>query len=138
MRLITFREEGENHILVYKGSGLGPYFGGYQFIIEKKVFEPPSLPKRIMEKVIKTCIPVKQLKHSDYLPHHCGKDGEVLNGYKFAIHCNHEHRRWVRANSIINASPYRFWIFCYDDNNFTKFMETREEPKFFSLTPPWI
>ena len=138
MRLVTFRQEGEEHILVYKGIDLGSYFADYPFSVAKRGFEPPTLPQRLMEKVIKTTIPIQQLKHSDYLPHQCGIDGEVLNGYKFAIHCNHHHRGWVPANSLINASPYRFWILWYDDDNFKKFMETRGEPKFTSVTPPWV
>ena len=110
MRLVTFRQEGKDQILVYKGIDLGSYFGDYPFSVAKRGFEAPTLPQRLMEKVIKVTIPVKQLKHSDYLPHQCGQDGEVLNGYKFSIHFNHHHKGWVPANSLINASPYRFWI----------------------------
>ena len=69
MKLATFRQEGEEHILVYKGIDLGSYFGDYPFSIAKRGFEAPTLPQRLMEKVIKTTIPVKQLKHSYYLPH---------------------------------------------------------------------
>ena len=138
MRLVTFRQEGKDQILVYKGIDLGPYFGDYPFSVAKRGFEAPTLPQRLMEKVIKVTIPVKQLKHSDYLPHQCGQDGEVLNGYKFSIHCNHQHRGWVPANSLINASPYRFWIYWYDDENFTRFMETRGEPRFTRVAPPWV
>ena len=59
MILVTFRQEGENHILVYKGIDLGSYFGDYPFSIAKRGFEPPTLPQRLMEKVIKTTNPVK-------------------------------------------------------------------------------
>ena len=138
MRLVTFRQEGKDQILVYKGIDLGSYFGDYPFSVAKRGFEAPTLPQRLMEKVIKVTIPVKQLKHSDYLPHQCGQDGEVYNGYKFSIHCNHHHKGWVPANSLINASPYRFWIYWYDDENFTRFMETRGEPRFTRVAPPWV
>ena len=138
MRLVTFNQEGENHILAYKEIDLGSYFGDYPFSIAKRGFEPPTLPQRLIEKVIKTTNPVKQFKHSDYLHHQCGIDGDVLNGYNFAIHFNHHHRGWVPANSLINASPYRFWIYWYDDENFTRFMETRGEPRFTRVAPPWV
>ena len=52
MRLVTFRQEGDKQILVYKGIDLGLYFGDYPFGVAKRGFEPPTLPQRLMEKVI--------------------------------------------------------------------------------------
>ena len=48
MKLVTFRQEGEEHILVYKEMDFGSYFGDYPFSVAKRVFEAPILPQRLM------------------------------------------------------------------------------------------
>ena len=137
MKEVAFREEGKEHILVHKGVDLATYIGDYPFTVGRMGFDPPRTPKHLRDKVIKVDMPTRQLKYSDFLPHQCGSDGEVLNGKGFIIHCQTEHKGYVPAGSLINASPYRFWLLWWDDENFIRFMETRGESRYTRAKPPW-
>lgn len=87
MKEVVFRQEGKYHIMSHKGQDLATYIGEYPFEKARGGFEPPRLPHWQMEKAIKNDLQVKKLKISDYLPHQCGADGEVLNGKSFLVHC---------------------------------------------------
>jgi len=79
-------------IMSYMKMEFADYIGDYPFEMAKTVFEKKYLPKWKMEKKIVMDLPSKKLKLSDYLPHQFGKCGEVINGHKFLVHLNHEHR----------------------------------------------
>ena len=138
MKEVVFRQEGKYHIMSHKEQDLATYIGEYPFEKARGGFEPPRLPHWQMEKAIKSDLQVKKLKISDYLPHQCGADGEVLNGKSFLVHCQIEHRSWVPKGSLINASPYRFWLLWYSDENFVKFMRCRGEVQYIKANPPWM
>ena len=78
-----------------------------------------------MEKAIYEGIPRRKLKLSDYLPHQCGKWGEVLDGYTFLSHIDLQHNGFCTTGSHINCSPYSHWLLWYDDENFLRFKENR-------------
>ena len=137
MKQVVFREENGKHILQHNGIDLGEYFGDLPFQQARRGFDPPRHPKWKMNKEIYEDIQLSRLKLSDYLPHQCGKDGEVLNGFSFLHHCMMEHRNFVPSGSLINASPYRFWIFWYSEVNFLKFMDTKGKPTYIKADPPW-
>ena len=90
-----------------------------------------------MEKPITTDIPLKKLKYS-IIFHICRLDGEVIDGIKFGIHCETKHRGYCPKGSLINASPYRYWILWFDDRNFWKFMNTVGDPQYIKAFPLWI
>ena len=138
MKEMVFRQEGEQYIMTHKGQDLAIYSGDYPFEKARGGFEPPRLPHWQMEKAIKNDLQVNKLKISDYLPHQCGADGEVLNGKSFLVHCQFEHRNWVPKGSLIKASPYRFWLLWYSEENFIKFMRDRGEIQYIKANPPWI
>ena len=133
---MEFKKEGNKHIMSYNGIELALYIGDYPFDKAKRGFERPILPKWKMEKKILTDLPSKNLKISDYLPHQCGKCGEVINGHKFIDHLNVNHKGWCPAGTLINATPFRYWLLWYDDRNFTRFMQNSRN--FIKADPPWI
>lgn len=137
MKEITFREEKGDHILVHKGQDLAVYIGDLPFENARRGFDPPRLPKWKMEKAIHEDIQISKLKLSDYLPHQCGKDGEVFDGHKFLTHCQIEHRSWCPSGSLINASPYRYWLLWYNDENYLRFMNWKGEIQYKKADPPW-
>jgi hypothetical protein len=97
------------------------------------------LPKWQLDKAIKSDhVDVSRLKVSDHLPCQCGSEGEVLNGKDFLLHCKIYHRGWVPKGSLINGSPYRYWILWYDDRNFVKFFQDKGEIQYIKAKPPWI
>ena len=138
MKKVTFRKDGNDHILVYEGVDLGMYTGDQPIDQVKVLFTRPILPMRLMEKEIKNDMPIQKVKHSTFLPHQCGDDGEVLTGIKFDVHCQTKHRGFTPAHSLVNASPFRYWILWYDEENFLKFWKTRGKAKFTRVPPPWI
>ena len=89
-----------------------------------------------MEKPITTDILKSKFKYSNYLLHQCGLDEEVINGIKFGIHCDTKHRGYCPKGSLINASPYRYWLLWFDDRNFGRFMNAVGDPQY--IAPPWI
>ena len=91
-----------------------------------------------MEKKIVMDLPSKKLKLSDYLPHQFGKCGEVINGHKFLAHLNHEHRGYCPERSLIDGSPFRYWLFWYDYRNYERFTKTVRKPQIIRADPPWI
>ena len=113
------------------------YIGDLPFENARRGFDPPRLPKWKMEKAIHEDIQIKRLKLSDYLPHQCGKDGEVCNGHNFLTHCQTLHRSWCPSGSLINASPYRYWLLWYDDENYSRFMNWKGIIQYKKADPPW-
>jgi len=139
MKEVTFRQENEKVILVHQNQDLAIYINDtLSFERAKRGFEPPRLPKWKLDKAIYEDIQISRLKFSDFLPHQCGSDGEVLDGHKFLVHCEVKHRGFVPAGSLINASPYRFWLLWYDDINYLEFMQAKGDPKYIKADPPWI
>ena len=139
MREVTFRHENEKVILVHKNQDLAVYSNdNIPFEKARRGFEPPRLPKWKLDKAIYGDIQTSRLKFSDLLPHQCGSDGEVFDGHQFLIHCIEKHRGFVPAGSLINASPYRFWLLWFDDYNFLEFMQAKGDPKYIKADPPWI
>ena len=122
----------------HKETDLAVYIGEYKFSYAKRGFERPALPKWLMEKPITTDIPIKKLKYSNYLPHQCGIDGEVIDGFNFGVHCDTKHRGYCPKGSLINASPYRYWLLWFDDRNFGRFMNTIGDPQYIKAPPPWV
>ena len=110
-----FKKEGKNYVMSYNGLEIAIYVGDYPFNKAKRVFEITDLPAWKMEKEILSDLPPKNLKISDYLQNHCGKCGEVINGHKFIGHLNLEHKGWYPAGTLLNATPYRYWLLWYDD-----------------------
>ena len=53
MKEVTFRTEGEQHILVHKGIDLVSYFGDLPFSVARSGFDPPRLPLKRMEVKVK-------------------------------------------------------------------------------------
>ena len=53
----------------------------------KKCLEPPTLPQRLTEKVIKTTFSIETAQTLGLPPYQWGIEAEVLNGYKVAINC---------------------------------------------------
>ena len=90
-----------------------------------------------MEKPITTDIPIKKLKYSNYLPHQCGLDGEVIDGIKFGIHCYTKHRGFCSRGSLINASLYRYF-FGLMIKTLWRFMNTVGDSQYIKAPPPWI
>ena len=80
---VEFRQVNGEMFMSHKGIDLAVYIGENSFSYAKRGFERPVLPKWLMEKPITTDIPIRKLKYSNYLPHQCGLDGEVLDGIKF-------------------------------------------------------
>ena len=139
MKQVVFKKDKlGRHILVHKEQELAVYDGDYVFTKAKKGFERQILPNWKMEKVIQKDTAAKFLKLSDYLPHQCFKDGEVCNGFKFLDHLYSEHRGICPAGSLINASPYRFWLIWYDDENYERFTKTIGDVNYVHAEPPWI
>ena len=138
MKEVTFRRDGKNYIMQHKGQDLAMYIGDLPFEEAKRFFEPPILPKWQLDKKVKSDIQIRKLKISNHLPSQCGMEGEVLNGKDFLVHCQIEHKGWVPKMSLINASPYRYWLLWYSDLNFLKFMEDRGEIQYVKANPPWI
>ena len=138
MKEVAFRKDGDKMVMSHKGQDLAVYIGEKPFELAKMGFEPPRLPKWKLDKAILSDIQTSRLKISDFLPHQCGLDGEVHDGHHFLIHCTTKHRSFVPSGSLVNASPYRFWLLWYSDENFIKFMETRGEPQYVKADPPWL
>ena len=139
MKEVVFRQEGKDFIMNHKDQDLGVYIGEKPFKEAQRFFEPPKLPKWQLDKAIKSDhVDVSRLKVSDHLPCQCGSEGEVLNGKDFLLHCKIYHRGWVPKGSLINGSPYRYWILWYDDRNFVKFFQDKGEIQYIKAKPPWI
>ena len=122
----------------HKGIDLAVYIGENSFSYDKRGFESIVLPKWLTEKQITTDIPIRKLKCSNYLRHQWGLDGEVLDGIKLGVHCNINHRGYCPKGSLINASPYRYWLLWFDERNFKRFMDTIGDPQHIKAPPPWI
>jgi len=137
-KIVEFRQEKNRWIMSYKGMDLADYIGDYPFDQAKLGFENQLLPKWKMEKPIRSAMPAKDLKLSKYLPHQCGADGEVLNGQNFLRHLYHDHRGWVPEGSLINGSPYRYWLLWYDHRNYERFTKNIGEPQLLKAEPPWM
>ena len=135
---MEFRKEKEEIIMSCKGMDLAIYIGKSKWEWAKRGFEKPRLPKWKMDKPIKNPVRCSQLKLSDYLPHQCGSCGEVVDGHAFITHCDTKHRGYCPEGSLINASPYRFWLLWYDDRNWLRFNDMSKEPQFIKADPPWI
>ena len=135
---MEFRKEKEEIIMSCKGMDLAIYIGKSKWEWAKREFEKPRLPKCKMEKPIKNPVRCSQLKLSDYLPHQCGSCGEVVDGHAFITHCDTKHRGYCPEGSLINTSPYRFWLLWYDDRNWLRFNDMSKEPQFIKADPPWI
>jgi hypothetical protein len=135
---VEFRLVNGEMIMNHKGTDLAVYIGEYKFSYAKRGFESSLLPKWLMEKPITTDIPIKKLKYSNYLPHQCGIDGEVIDGFNFGVHCDTKHRGYCPKGSLINASPYRYWLLWFDDRNFGRFMNTIGDPQYIKAPPPWV
>ena len=86
---------------------------------------------------VKYATALQKLRVSNYLPHQCGEDGQVLNGHKFSVHCQTYHRGMAPAGSLVNASPYRYWLIWWDEENYLRFMHTRGEPNYSRVKSPW-
>ena len=138
MKEVTFRTEGEQHILVHKGIDLASYFGDLPFGVARSGFDPPRLPLKRMEVKVKYATALAKLRISNYLSHQCGEDGQVLNGHKFSVHCLINHRGMAPAGSLVNASPYRYWLIWWDEENYLRFMHTKGEPNYTRVKPPWV
>lgn len=134
---VEFKEKGGKHYMFHKGQELAMYIGNKPFQEAKRGFERPRLPKWKMEKAIYEDIPRRKLKLSDYLPHQCGKCGEVLDGHTFLSHIDSQHNGFCPTGSLINASPYRYWLLWYNDENFLRFRENRN-PNYIKADPPWL
>ena len=135
---VEFRQEGKRWIMSYMKMDLADYIGDYPFEMAKMGIEKQHLPKWKMEKKIVMDLPSKKLKLSDYLPHQFGKCGEVINGHKFLVHLNHEHRGYCPEGSLINGSPFRYWLLWYDYRNYERFTKTVGKPQLIRADPPWI
>lgn len=135
---MEFRKEKEEIIMSCKGMDLAIYIGKSKWEWAKRGFEKPRLPKWKMDKPIKNPVRCSQLKLSDYLPHQYGSCGEVVDGHAFITHCDTKHRGYCPEGSLINASPYRFWLLWYDDRNWLRFNDMSKEPQFIKADPPWI
>ena len=73
-----------------------------------------------------------------WLPaHQCGKCGEALDGHTFLFHIDSLHNGFCPTGSLINASPYRYWLLWYNDENFLRFKENRN-PNYIKADPPWL
>ena len=137
-KMMEFRKEKEDIIMSYKGMDLAIYTGKSNWNWAKRGFESPRLPRWKMERNINNSISCKLLKLSDYLTHQCGSCGEVVDGHAFITNCDVHHRGYCPEGSLINASPYRFWLLWYDDANFLRFMDLSKEPQFNRADPPWV
>ena len=148
-------KESEDNIWPYEGSDLQTKKGendsyspeqrpsdflnnSLPFERAKRGLDPPRLPKWKLDKAIYEEIQVSRLKFSDYLPHQWGNDGEVFYTNKYLVHCEVKHRGFSPAGSLINASPYGYWLIWYDDLNYLEFMQAKGDPKYVKADPPWI
>ena len=120
-----------------QGSRASMYIDDKLFKEAKRFFEQLKLPKWQLDKSIKSdYLDVSRLKISDHLPSQCGFEYEVLNGKDFLIYCKIHHRCWVPKGSLINASPYRYWLLWYYNRNFLKFFQDKGEIKYIKAKPP--
>jgi hypothetical protein len=137
-KIVEFRQEKKRWIMFYKGMDLAVYIGNYPLDKAKSGFENQLLSKWKMEKPIRNSMPAKKFKLSKYLPYQCRADGKVLDGQKFLNHLYHDHQGWVSEGTLINASPYRYWLLWYDHRNYERFTKNIGEPQLLKAEPPWM
>ena len=68
MKEVTFRQEGKDFIMCHKGQDLAIYIDEQQFQEIRGYFEPTTLPKWQLDKVIKITVHTNQLKIYNHLP----------------------------------------------------------------------
>ena len=56
----------------------------------------------------------------------------------FLNHLYHDNRGWVQEGSLINGSPYRYWLLWYDYRNYERFTKNIGEPQLLKAEPPWM
>ena len=76
----------------------------------------------MLESELRHSVPIKKISVEEDLPHHC-KCGEMLtSGNDFKEHCKTKHEGYAPKGSIINASPFRYFIICIDEEDFVELL----------------
>jgi len=116
----NIRFEGVNKHFYWKDKQYAEYWGPRPF--NESSFNHYGLPDKSIEILVVNDISKefgKTLGHEN-LPHQCGRCEAILDSFSsFLIHL--KVLDYIPKNSIINGSPFRYWLFWQNENEFVNF-----------------